>query len=1015
MIEVTRTNDAGSEATDADGREGTNAFINTSPPDAAASPNAAARVRRWLDRAIFRLLLVLLVAVAVPYGSVDPWWDGVAVGAVFALGALWMIEGALGHAWLVEEHKTLLPLAALVSFALAQALPVFGARTVAGVGVRAALSADPFETQTFALKLCALVLFAAMLLRYTSSARRIRAVVYTILAVGLLSAMFGFARWALTKETLSSVSPRLAANLDGFAQFINRNHFALLVEIASGAALGLLIAVRRKRERLLVYATVLLVLWVALVMSTSRGGILGACAALATATLLYLSSVRTNRRADDDEDRARHYGDDSAHARRHDGDEDGARVESGDRVRARYDDGTDARVRRRRHSSDVRVRRTRRVLTAWLVRVALAASVVAFALAGVLWAGGERLAARLESVPAEMGMQPPRVRWGDRRTEIWRASWKLFIEHPAAGVGFGAYRAGVTCCHDASGEMSLEQAHDEYLELLASGGVIAAALIAWQIVLFARRARRTLRSHDSTRRALAAGALASVAAVAVHSLFDFGLHITANAFLFAALAATVVVGKRADEAEAGAGGRGRRQEACADGRGEQQAARIHLPPAPASRLLITAFCLLPSAFFVWGAWHTTRAGVSRLLSETATRLAGTEYEGEATRLAAGAARLSPADPEAHYALAVAAAQRGDEHSAVAELERAAALRPGYYLNWLRLGRARERAGDTQGALDAYGEAVRLAPAYAEPRWQAGNTLLRAGRLEEAFAELRRAASSRPALLPYTAELAWRAYGGDAAATLSALAPESTEAHIALARFFVRHGEREVAIEQYRAARGALNEDVRRTLVSEMFTAGMFREAREVWADLKGVRSDSTRDATTVSVKTDADFSDGIFNGSFESQAGADEPGFDWRIKRDARAVAFSLDGASPHGGARSLIAEFEGEAETSARLVSQTILVEPGARYTLRFAARTEDLKSGGMPVVAVLKTTSDETLAQSESLPSDTAGVWREFEFEFRAPAEAVTIVVRRAGCPTPVCPIFGRAWFDDFTLRKL
>jgi O-antigen ligase len=944
MIEVTRTNDERREATDAGGREGTNAFINTSPPNAAASQNASARVRRRLDRAIFRLLLVLLVAVAVPYGSVDPWWEGVATGAVFALGTLWMIEGALGGVILVEEHKTLLPLVALAMFALAQTLPLFSARTIAGVEVHTALSADPFETWRFALKLCALALYAALLLRYTSSARRLRAVVYTVLAVGLLSAMFGFARWALTKETLSAVSTRLAANLDGFAQFINRNHFALLAEIALGAALGLLFAVRRRRERLLVYVAAVLTLWVALVMSASRGGILGACAALATATLLYLSRVRTARRGDD----------------------------------------------------EVRLASPRRVLTTWLVRVALAASVVAFALAGVLWAGGERLASRLESVPVELGATPSRVRWGDRRTEIWRASWKLFTEHPLAGVGFGAYRAGITCCHDASGEMSLEQAHNEYLELLASGGVIAAALVVWQIVLFARRARLTLRSHDSVRRALAAGALAGVAAVAVHSLFDFGLHVTANAFLFAALAATVVAGSRADEAK---GERqkteGRRQKA----EGSQKRASV-----------LTAFCLLLTAFFVWGAWHATRAGASRLLSESATRLAGTEYEGEATRLASASVRLSPEDPEAHYALAVAASQRGDDVAAVIELERAAALRPGYYLNWLKLGRARERAGDIEGALDAYSEAVRLAPVYAEPRWQAGNTLLRAGRLEEAFTELRRAASSRPALLPYTAELAWRANGGDAAATLRALAPESVEAHVALARFFVKRGEREIAIEQYRAARGTLNEDARRTLVSEMFAAGMFREAREVWADLKGVQINSMRDTATAGAGVDA-----VFNGGFESQTGADEPGFDWRFARGARAVAFALDGASPHGGARSLLLEFGGEAETSARLVSQTVLVEPGARYVLRFAARTEGLKSGGMPVVAVLKTTSDEALAQSESLPSDTAGVWREFEFEFRAPAEAVTIVIRRAGCQTPVCPIFGRAWFDDFTLRKL
>ena|GEM_PF-84278 len=997
------------------GREGTDAFIKTTPgavatQNSVAPASAHARVSRLLERAIFRLLLVLLVAVVIPYGSVDPWWDGVAVGSVFALAALWMIEGALRGTWFVEEHKSLLPLVALAAFALAQALPVFGAQTIAGVRFSAALSADPFETRAFALKLFALALLAAMLLRYTSSARRLRAVVYTILFAGLLSAALGFARWALTKETLAAIAPRLAANVGGFAQFINRNHFALLAEISIGAATALLLAVRRRRERVLVYLAALLALWVALVMSVSRGGILGACAALATAAFLYLSRVRTNSRAGDD------------------------------RVRASDDEG-DARVRRRRSAgeasasrrdrSNVRSRRTRRAVTTWLVRVALVASVFAFALAGVLWAGGERLAARLESVPVDVGASGASVRWGDRRTEIWRASWKLFTEHPLAGAGLAAYRAGVTCCHDASGEMSLEQAHDEYLEVLASGGLIAAALVAWQAFLFARRARRTLRSNDSTRRALAAGALAGLVAVAIHSLFDFGLHVTANAFLFVALASTLVVGRRADEA-AGGGNCGLRIADCGLETRSPSSITAASPSTfvetpirnPQSAIRNLLVCFLVAALFVWGAWRATRAGASRLLSETATRLAGTEYEGEATRLAAEALSLSPADPEAHYAFAVAASRRGDDARAVVELERAASLRPGYYLNWLKLGRARERAGDTGGALEAFDEAARLAPAYAEPHWQAGNALLRAGRLEEAFAELRRAASSRPALLPYTAELAWRANAGDAAATLRALAPATAETHAALAHFFVKHGEREAAIEEYRASRVAFTDEARGALVSEMFAAGMYREAREVWSERVGARDSpkgdasardvaTARDATTA--ETNAVFGDAVFNGGFESRTGADEPGFDWRFRRDARAVSFALDGATPHAGARSLLIEFGGEADVAARLVSQTVLVEPGARYILRFAARTEGLKSGGMPVVAVLKATGDEALAQSDALPQDTAGAWREFGFEFRADSEAVTIAFRRAGCTSPVCPVFGRAWLDDFELRKL
>src|SRR2546423_12356149 len=67
------------------------------------------------------------------------------------------------------------------------------------------------------------------------------------------------------------------------------------------------------------------------------------------------------------------------------------------------------------------------------------------------------------------------------------------------------------------------------------------------------------------------------------------------------------------------------------------------------------------------AWYSARAGVARLLSETATGLSFTEYEAMATPLAESAVRLSPSDPESHYARAVAFAQAGDASAAAAAL------------------------------------------------------------------------------------------------------------------------------------------------------------------------------------------------------------------------------------------------------------------------------------------------------------------------------------------------------------
>ena len=443
------------------------------------------RLGRLLDRAIFASLVALVVLVAVPYGSVDPWWEGAFGGAVFALGALWMAEGAAaGGRWFVEAHRMLVPLAVLTAFVFAQALPFSGVEVVAGVEVRRAISADPAETARAASKLAALTLMLALLLRYVSSERRLRALVWALVLVGVASALFGVARQTTHGEAAKVFSQRLAANVSGYGQFFSRNHFAFFMELALGAVVALLAAA--KRERVLLYLAAALPVWAALVLSNSRGGILGMFALTVVAALLYF-----------------------------------------------------ARVRRRREESRLSEERSwGEVLSGSLLfRAAAVLLLSAVVLAGVLWTGGERLASRLEALPSDVSAEQSKVRWGDRRAEIWGATVKLIREHALVGVGFGAYRAAVTEHHDASGEMSLEQAHNDYLELLASGGLVGFGLASWFVFEFARRARRRLGGRGLARRGLCAGALAGLAAVAVHSLFDFGLHVTANALACVVLVA----------------------------------------------------------------------------------------------------------------------------------------------------------------------------------------------------------------------------------------------------------------------------------------------------------------------------------------------------------------------------------------------------------------------------------------------------------------------------------------------
>ena len=57
----------------------------------------------------------------------------------------------------------------------------------------------------------------------------------------------------------------------------------------------------------------------------------------------------------------------------------------------------------------------------------------------------------------------------------------------------GAYWAAVPKYHDASGRMTPQEAHNDYLEVLASGGLVAAALVAWFAVVVFRRTKENVR------------------------------------------------------------------------------------------------------------------------------------------------------------------------------------------------------------------------------------------------------------------------------------------------------------------------------------------------------------------------------------------------------------------------------------------------------------------------------------------------------------------------------------------
>jgi tetratricopeptide (TPR) repeat protein len=400
---------------------------------------------------------------------------------------------------------------------------------------------------------------------------------------------------------------------------------------------------------------------------------------------------------------------------------------------------------------------------------------------------------------------------------------------------------------------------------------------------------------------------------------------------------------------------------------------------------------------LWSATQALNLGLSRLYAARA--VAGNDLS-----VANMAVLLAPSDPEVYRARAAVFAGHGRLDEATVDLTRALALSPRDYELWLKLGDARAEFGDIAGALEAYYEATRLAPYYSRPHWLLGNCLLKTRHLEEAFAELRRASTSKPSLFHDTIELAWRNYNGDPQTVERALTPQTAQQRLALALFFSKH-DRPAEAAPLLSDVGSLAADKRLSLLKELLAAGRFVEAYEVWSAGR-----AEKDAGLSSPS--------IANGGFEGEIFVDDPGFGWRFALGLKTATASLDVSEPHSGKQSLRLDWHGDPDRSARIVEQLVLVAPKARYRLSFAARTQSLATICAPLISITdgKAEARRLLGQSLPLPQDSNG-WRDYSLQFTTADSTQVIlvgVIREAG-PDGPCPIFGSVWLDDFSLQKM
>ena len=133
------------------------------------------------------------------------------------------------------------------------------------------------------------------------------------------------------------------------------------------------------------------------------------------------------------------------------------------------------------------------------------------------------------------------------RAHFWDVTLDIIKNHPIIGTGLGAFGVVYTGYDSRNGLYRLEQAHNDYLQVLSDGGIIGALLGLFFIVNLFRMGFARRDSGDEFRRGVATGAMAGCFAVLVHSFFDFTLHTPSNALLFLIVAALATMNGRVEE------------------------------------------------------------------------------------------------------------------------------------------------------------------------------------------------------------------------------------------------------------------------------------------------------------------------------------------------------------------------------------------------------------------------------------------------------------------------------------
>ena len=447
---------------------------NQKPPRQIGAINIDEKLSR-LSGAVLFLLCAMLVFSVVAFGAVDVW----------ALGASSLLAGSIVVCWLTDAWQNRdfhfntsalqIPLLALILIGVIQLLPLRPAELpndLLSVSAVESLSLAPYLTRLAIVQLIIYFVFFAASLTFINNYSRLRKVVLMIIIFGSLMAFYGILQHLANLEAIYNL--RLPSQARAFASLVNAHHFAAFMEMTIGVTVGLLFGKATENNKRIFLMIAIVIMGIALILTGSRGGMLSL---LAVITFVVAANLLQKPTIEIDSPVA---------------------------------DGK-----------------------SYMRNFAFIGGGLALILAlfsAVLLLGGDN------SLLRGIGLQNPEDDISSGRLHFWQIALRIFSDYPIFGAGLDAFAIAFPRYDSWNGMYRVEQAHNDYLQILADAGILGFACVAAFIYLLFKKGLQTVKeSSDRFRRGVVTGALAGCFGILIHSFFDFPLRTPSNAFFFLTL------------------------------------------------------------------------------------------------------------------------------------------------------------------------------------------------------------------------------------------------------------------------------------------------------------------------------------------------------------------------------------------------------------------------------------------------------------------------------------------------